>query len=110
MPDHDEALESLKEALRNALHPRTESDIDFDGIAGKFTDYLHDHMPSGTAVVFGFARDRDRIMCVIGGQNVDSPVYDALLVKLGAQIDGRREFTCTEGEVDIERAGDGEDS
>lgn len=94
----------FEETLRNLIekHQEDEPDIDYEGIATKFTEFLKENMPPRTAVVFGFARASNKIMCVIGGAHPNNPVFDALVTKVAGQIDGRRDFDSTATEVTID--------
>ena len=94
----------FEDALRSLIEKHQEDipDIDYEGIASKFTDFLQEHMPPRTAVVFGFANSPNKIMCVIGGASPNNPIYDALVTKLAGQVDSRRDFDSTATEVIID--------
>jgi len=64
----------------------------FHGIADSFMEFIKENVPQGIGVLFAFASDPERIGVVLGGLPADSDAYDAMLTKLGANIDGKRHF------------------
>jgi len=97
--------QDFEQSLKNLLAQYKEDntpDLDYEGIAEQFTNFLKEHMPQGTAVVFAFAKHSNKIMCVVGGVHPQNPIYDALVVKIAGQVDGRREFDSTATEVTID--------
>jgi len=75
----------------------------FHGIADSFLDFIKESIPQGVGVLFAFAADLDRIGVVIGGLPADSGAYDAMLTKLGANIDGKRDFDINSEVKTIQR-------
>lgn len=106
----NEKIDQLKKALLLTLGDGDRTDIDYDLIANRFTDFLKANMPPGVAVCFGFAGARDKIMCVVGGQHQDSPAFDAIITKLASQVDQRRDFEIRSEEINIGRANDDENT
>lgn len=107
----EENIEELRKALLSTFgREDIPAEIDYDLIANRFTDFLKANMPPRTAVCFGFAAARDKIMCVIGGQHQDSPAFDAIITKLASQVDQRRDFEIRSEEINIGRANDDENT